>query len=60
MIPTVHYVMGSIPTTIHAEVACPTEEDPDAVVPGLMAIGEAASVSVQAPIGSMTCDRRRV
>src|SRR3984957_13189010 len=46
VIPTVHYVMGGIPTTIRAEVVCPTEDNPDAVVPGLMAIGEAACVSV--------------
>ena len=46
VIPTVHYVMGGIPTTIRAEVVCPTEGNPDAVVPGLMAIGEAACVSV--------------
>src|SRR6267154_510369 len=46
VIPTVHYVMGGIPTTIRAEVVSPTKEDPDAVVPGLMAIGEAACVSV--------------
>src|SRR5712691_5512023 len=46
VIPTVHYVMGGVPTTIKAEVVCPTEDDPDAVVPGLMAIGEAACVSV--------------
>ena len=46
MIPTVHYVMGGIPTTIRAEVVRPNKDDPDAVVPGLMAIGEAACVSV--------------
>src|SRR6476646_7358570 len=45
VIPTVHYVMGGIPTTIRAEVVCPTKDNPD-VVPGLMAIGEAACVSV--------------
>src|ERR1700730_9955863 len=38
--------MGGIPTTINAEVVCPTKDNPDAVVPGLMAIGEAACVSV--------------
>src|ERR1700760_832444 len=46
VIPTVHYVMGGIPTNIRAEVVNPTAENPDAVVPGLMAIGEAACVSV--------------
>jgi succinate dehydrogenase / fumarate reductase, flavoprotein subunit len=45
-VPTVHYIMGGIPTTINAEVVCPIENQPDAVVPGLMAIGEAACVSV--------------
>jgi succinate dehydrogenase / fumarate reductase, flavoprotein subunit len=46
VIPTVHYIMGGIPTNINAEVVCPTKDNPDAVVPGLMAIGEAACVSV--------------
>src|SRR5579859_612950 len=46
VIPTVHYVMGGIPTNIHAEVVCPTKGNTEAVVPGLMAIGEAACVSV--------------
>jgi succinate dehydrogenase / fumarate reductase flavoprotein subunit len=46
VIPTVHYVIGGIPTTIRAEVVSPTEDNPDAAVPGLMAIGEAACVSV--------------
>jgi succinate dehydrogenase / fumarate reductase, flavoprotein subunit len=46
VIPTVHYVMGGIPTNIRAEVICPTKDDSEAVVPGLMAIGEAACVSV--------------
>ncbi len=46
VLPTVHYNMGGIPTNHHGEVLRPTESDPDAVVPGLMAIGEAACVSV--------------
>ena len=46
VIPTVHYNMGGIPTNHHGEVLKPTADDPDAVQPGLMAIGEAASVSV--------------
>jgi succinate dehydrogenase flavoprotein subunit len=46
VLPTVHYNMGGIPTNHHGEVLRPTEADPDAVVPGLMAIGECASVSV--------------
>ncbi|MFD2234697.1 succinate dehydrogenase flavoprotein subunit [Phaeospirillum tilakii] len=46
VLPTVHYNMGGIPTNLHGEVLRPTAEDPDATVPGLMAIGEAACVSV--------------
>ncbi|MDX1483827.1 MAG: succinate dehydrogenase flavoprotein subunit [Alphaproteobacteria bacterium] len=46
VLPTVHYNMGGIPTNYHGEVVNPTEDDPDRVVPGLMAIGEAACVSV--------------
>jgi succinate dehydrogenase / fumarate reductase flavoprotein subunit len=46
VLPTVHYNMGGIPTNYHGEVVAPKEGDPDAVVPGLMAIGEAACVSV--------------
>ena len=46
VIPTVHYVMGGIPTTTTTEVICPTKTDPEAIVPGLMSIGEAACVSV--------------
>jgi succinate dehydrogenase / fumarate reductase flavoprotein subunit len=46
VLPTVHYNMGGVPTNYHGEVIRPTPEDPDAVVPGLMAIGEAACVSV--------------
>jgi succinate dehydrogenase / fumarate reductase flavoprotein subunit len=46
VLPTVHYNMGGIPTNYHAEVLRPTAENPDAVVPGLMAVGEAACVSV--------------
>ncbi len=44
--PTVHYNMGGIPTNRFCEVVNPTEKDPHKVVPGLMAIGEAACVSV--------------
>jgi succinate dehydrogenase / fumarate reductase flavoprotein subunit len=46
VLPTVHYDMGGIPTNYHAEVINPTESDPERVMPGLMAIGEAACVSV--------------
>lgn len=46
VLPTAHYNMGGIPTNYHGEVISPKARDPDAVVPGLMAVGEAASVSV--------------
>ena len=46
VLPTVHYNMGGIPTNHMTEVLRPTKDDPDAVVPGLMAVGEAACVSV--------------
>ena len=46
VLPTVHYNMGGIPTNFHGEVLAPTEQDKHNVVPGLMAIGEAACVSV--------------
>jgi succinate dehydrogenase / fumarate reductase flavoprotein subunit len=44
--PTVHYNMGGIPCNYHGEVVQPKGGDPDSVVPGLMAVGEAACVSV--------------
>ncbi len=46
VIPTVHYNMGGIPTNYRGEVVTLWEGNPDHVVPGLMAIGEAACVSV--------------
>ncbi|MEQ9116310.1 MAG: succinate dehydrogenase flavoprotein subunit [Rickettsiales bacterium] len=46
VIPTVHYNMGGIPTNYHGEVVIKSGKNPDHVVPGLMAIGEAACVSV--------------
>ncbi len=46
VLPTVHYNMGGIPTNYRGEVVRPTPGNPDTVVPGLMAIGEAACVSV--------------
>jgi succinate dehydrogenase / fumarate reductase flavoprotein subunit len=46
VLPTVHYNMGGIPTNYRTEVLRPTASDPDAIVPGLMAVGEAACVSV--------------
>jgi succinate dehydrogenase / fumarate reductase, flavoprotein subunit len=44
--PTVHYNMGGIPCNYHGEVVCPRDGNPDSVVPGLMAVGEGACVSV--------------
>ncbi len=44
--PTVHYNMGGIPTNYHGEVVQLKDGDPDAIVPGLFAVGEAACVSV--------------
>jgi succinate dehydrogenase / fumarate reductase flavoprotein subunit len=46
VIPTVHYNMGGIQTNHHGEVVTLKDGDPDGVVSGLMAIGEAACVSV--------------
>ena len=46
VIPTVHYNMGGIATNYHGEVMTSVKGNPDTVVPGLLAIGEAASVSV--------------
>ncbi|MBY8828331.1 succinate dehydrogenase flavoprotein subunit [Hephaestia mangrovi] len=46
VVPTVHYNMGGIPTNYHGEVVNTKDGDPDAVVPGLFAVGEAACVSV--------------
>jgi len=46
VLPTVHYNMGGIPTNHHGEVLTKVDGDPDCVVPGLMALGEAACVSV--------------
>ena len=46
VLPTVHYNMGGIPTNYWGEVLNPTKDDPNAVVPGLMAVGEAGCASV--------------
>ncbi len=46
VLPTVHYNMGGIPTNYHGEVVTLKDGNPDTVVPGLFAIGEAACVSV--------------
>jgi succinate dehydrogenase / fumarate reductase, flavoprotein subunit len=46
VLPTVHYNMGGVPTNLHGEAITKRDGNPDAIVPGLMAIGEAACVSV--------------
>jgi succinate dehydrogenase / fumarate reductase flavoprotein subunit len=46
VLPTVHYNMGGIPTNYHGEVVTLKDGNPDKVIPGLMAIGESACVSV--------------
>ena len=46
VLPTVHYNMGGVPTNYHGEALRPTEEDPDAICQGLMAVGECGCASV--------------
>ena len=46
MLPTVHYNMGGVPTNYKGQVVKPTKEDPNKIVPGLLACGEVASASV--------------
>ncbi|MEK9646069.1 MAG: succinate dehydrogenase flavoprotein subunit [Alphaproteobacteria bacterium] len=46
VLPTVHYNMGGIPTTYQGEMVTPVNGNPEVVQPGIMAIGEAACVSV--------------
>ncbi|PNW73110.1 hypothetical protein CHLRE_14g619133v5 [Chlamydomonas reinhardtii] len=46
VLPTVHYNMGGVPTNYMGEVLAPTPDNPDKVVPGLFAAGEAACASV--------------
>jgi succinate dehydrogenase / fumarate reductase flavoprotein subunit len=46
VLPTVHYNMGGIPTNYHGEALTLRDGNPDTVIPGLMAVGEAACVSV--------------
>ncbi len=46
VVPTIHYQMGGIPVNIHGQVVAPRDGDPNAIVPGLYAIGECACVSV--------------
>ena len=46
VLPTVHYNMGGVPTNYWGEVLNPTKKNPDAISPGLMAVGEAGCASV--------------
>ncbi|MDH5285107.1 MAG: succinate dehydrogenase flavoprotein subunit [Betaproteobacteria bacterium] len=46
VVPTIHYMMGGIPTNIHGEVVAPRDGNPSAVVPGFYAVGECSCVSV--------------
>jgi succinate dehydrogenase / fumarate reductase flavoprotein subunit len=46
VLPTVHYNMGGVPTNVQGEALTLKNGNPDTPVPGLMAIGEAACVSV--------------
>ena len=46
VVPTIHYMMGGIPTNVHGQVVAPDGGDPNTVVPGFYAIGECACVSV--------------
>src|SRR5687768_631644 len=46
VLPTVHYNMGGIATNYHGEVLTKKNGEADTIVPGLMALGEAACVSV--------------
>ncbi|MBK1869157.1 succinate dehydrogenase flavoprotein subunit [Aestuariivirga sp. YIM B02566] len=46
IVPTVHYNMGGVPTNYHGQALAGDPSDPEKVVPGLYAVGEAACVSV--------------
>jgi succinate dehydrogenase / fumarate reductase flavoprotein subunit len=46
VLPTAHYCMGGIPANYHGEAISAAAGNPDATIPGLMAVGEAACVSV--------------
>ena len=51
MLPTVHYNMGGVPTNYHGEVVTVKDGDPDAVVPGLMAVARRPASRSTAPTG---------
>lgn len=46
VVPTCHYLMGGIPTNIHAQVLTINKQGQDQIVEGLYAAGECACVSV--------------
>src|SRR4051812_35575818 len=46
VVPTIHYMMGGVPTNFHGQVVAPRDGDPNSVVDGLFAVGECACVSV--------------
>src|SRR5947208_1641557 len=46
VVPTIHYMMGGVPTNIHGQVVAPRDGNPNAVVQGLYAVGECSCVSV--------------
>ena len=46
VLPTVHYNMGGVPANFNGQVVTRKDDDPESVVPGLMAVGEVACVSV--------------
>ena len=46
VVPTIHYMMGGVPTNIHGQVVVPEDGDSNRVVEGLYAVGECACVSV--------------
>ncbi|HVO87740.1 MAG TPA: succinate dehydrogenase flavoprotein subunit [Casimicrobiaceae bacterium] len=46
VVPTIHYMMGGIPTNVHGQVVAPKGDDPNVVIGGLYAVGECACVSV--------------
>jgi succinate dehydrogenase / fumarate reductase flavoprotein subunit len=46
VVPTIHYMMGGVPTNIHGQVVVPKDGNPEVVVEGLYAVGECACVSV--------------
>jgi succinate dehydrogenase / fumarate reductase, flavoprotein subunit len=46
VVPTIHYMMGGIPTNVHGQVVAPKDGNPNAIVNGFYAVGECACVSV--------------